>query len=74
LRHGFAVMRSAGANPLGFVSCKGRTGYEPSIPSEFHQAQQRQKAALGAALGLARGRFVLCEKIVLIHPCGWHCL
>ena len=25
LRHSLAVMHTAGANPLGFVSCKGRT-------------------------------------------------
>ena len=63
VRHSNAVMRSAGANPLGFVSCQGRTGFSRTSRTCF-QPQQRQKAALGAALGLARGRFVMCEKIV----------
>ena len=53
-----------GANPLGFVSCPGVSWCIQQRSLSVLLRPERRRAALGAALGLARGRFVMCEKIV----------
>ena len=53
----------AGANPNDLSPVRDAPATDRTS-HYFVKPQQRQKAALGAALGLARGRFVMCEKIV----------
>ena len=59
LRHRFAMTDCAGAKPLGFVSCKGRTGYRMvsslGISIALLFALERRKAAFGAALEFGQG-------------------